>query len=124
METGNAIKIIMALANGINPRTGEGFSEKSPYRNPQTIQALLVAIEGLKQIKSAEERQKSPKNAGEYWKDDEDLQLISAFDAGEKVSQLAKKHQRSRGAIVSRLLMHGRVPPPVTRRHRVKKLQL
>lgn len=123
MDTAKAIKIVSALAKGINPRTGEEFSEKNPYRNPRTIRALLMAVRGLEQIKKNEGRQLG--NAGTPWKEKENQQLVSAFDAGRTVGQLAKNHQRTEGAIRSRLLHLGKVKPnSVVRRTRVKNFQL
>jgi len=127
MEIENAIKIVSALAKGINPRTGDEFSERSPYRNPRTIRALLMAVNGLEQIKNCDDRrQQLPSNAGQPWRDEEEQQqqLITAFDAGRTVKQLAKKHQRTVGAIRSRLVRLGRLTPFGDRRTRVKIFQL
>ncbi len=126
MDTAKAIEIVSALAKGINPLTGDEFSERSPYRNPRTIRALLMAVKGLEQIKNCDDRrQQLPSNAGQPWRDEEDQQLISAFDAGRTISQLAKKHQRTEGAIRSRLFVHGRLQLPlVVRGARSKKFQL
>lgn len=123
MKIGKAIKIVNALAKGVNPRTGAEFSEKSPYRDQRTIRALLMATKVLEQIKKNEDRHLG--NAGTPWKGKEERQLVSAFDAGRKISQLAKEHQRTEGAIRSRLLHLGKVKPnSVVRRACVKTFQL
>lgn len=43
------------------------------------------------------------RNAGMPWDDQETAALLSAFDAGASISQLAAAHERTEGGIVSRL---------------------
>ena len=49
----------------------------------------------------------SPARAGEGWSSEEDQQLTREFWKGKKFEQMAKAHQRSRGAIMSRLVHLG-----------------
>ncbi len=55
----------------------------------------------------ADSNNSRPTRAGEPWDEDEDQRLAHAFHAGEPFSQIAETHQRSRGAIVSRLVRLG-----------------
>jgi hypothetical protein len=48
-------------------------------------------------------------NAGKAWTDDEVARLLSNFQAGFSIYQLALQHQRSPNAIITRLIVHGRV---------------
>jgi hypothetical protein len=50
-------------------------------------------------------------NAGKPWSDDEDRQLLSAFDNGRPLAELAQSHSRTRGGIQARLIRHGRLAP-------------
>lgn len=47
MELTKVIQIITALADGVNPQTGEVFLDNSPYEHPETIRALFTAISML-----------------------------------------------------------------------------
>ena len=47
MELTKTIQIIHALADGINPQTGEVFPDNSPYQHPETIRALFTALSTL-----------------------------------------------------------------------------
>jgi len=52
-----------------------------------------------------------PRRVYEYWTQEEDGRLREGFDAGLSAKQLAERHQRSLGAIKSRLLHLGLVIP-------------
>jgi hypothetical protein len=110
MDTAKSLEIIRALANGVDPHTGEEFSANSPYQHPQIIRALFVAIHALERVKKAGDRQRQPPdNAGKAWADEEDHRLVSAFDSGKTTKQLAEEHQRTEGSIRSRLVKHGKI---------------
>ncbi len=47
MENTQAVRIISALANGMNPITGEIYSSDSPYQSPDIVRALFVAVRAL-----------------------------------------------------------------------------
>lgn len=110
MDTTSSLEIIRALANGVDPHTGEELSADSPYQHPQTIRALFAAIRALELLKKADARQQRlPDNAGKAWTDEEDQRLISGFDSGKTAKQLAEEHQRTEGSIRSRLIKHGKI---------------
>jgi hypothetical protein len=102
------------LARGIDPETGEILAGQSPFNNPQVIRALFFAVKELDKLdgapapagRAARER---PENAGRSWSDEEDADLLNAFDAGVSPKDLAVKHRRTKGAIDSRLVRLGRV---------------
>src|SRR5262249_61243769 len=49
-------------------------------------------------------------NAGKPWTPAEEATLVRAFEAGAKISQLARQHGRTRQAIQGRLYRLGKVP--------------
>lgn len=51
-----------------------------------------------------------PEGAGAAWTDQEDQQLDSEFTSGMKISEIAKAHSRTSGAIRARLKKHGLIP--------------
>lgn len=48
-----------------------------------------------------------PDGAGASWSEEEDKQLDEEFKGGMKISEMAKIHNRSNGAICARLRKHG-----------------
>jgi hypothetical protein len=110
MENSQAIRIVQALANGINPITGEAFPDASPYNDPAVIRALFQCLRALDRL-SQQDRVKRgfPENAGKPWATDQDHLLVAAFDRGTSVSQMAREHGRTEGAIAARLVRLGRL---------------
>lgn len=52
MDEHKALKIVMDLADGVDPQSGNTLPPESPYQNPETIRALFAATLALKyQIK-------------------------------------------------------------------------
>ena len=113
MEEARALTIVTALASGVNPLTGELFAADSPYQSPDVIRALYIAVRVLEA--PGRRRTRGPgaasSNAGKPWSDAEDRQLLSAFDNGQPLAELAQTHGRTRGGIQARLIRHGRLTP-------------
>ena len=110
MDATSSIPIIEALANGVDPHTGEVFSADSPYQHPQTVRALFVAMQALERAKKSDDRIKSlPGNAGKPWPEEEDVRLVTAFDLGKTYKQIAEEHERTEYAICSRLVKLGKI---------------
>jgi len=120
MPTDNPIEILLALAHGIDPKTGEVLPPQSPYQNPDVIRALFDGIRALEEkerieINSSSKRkldENMPARAGQAWDDREAQQLMEQFDKGAKISQIAQLHQRTPGAIRSRLVRLGKIEDP------------
>lgn len=65
-------------------------------------------VDGGENIVADKLRNKSrPANAGGAWDEREDTQLIQEYNEGMKISEIAQIHQRTRGAIRSRLKKKG-----------------
>lgn len=106
----DAKKIIDALANGVDPETGEILPAQSTFNNPQVIRALFVALKALDGAARRAERNSSlPGNAGRSWQETEDKDLLASFDAGVPIKEIAAKHGRTQGAIAARLVRLGRI---------------
>jgi len=113
MNATEALHILRALADGVDPQTGEEFSDGSPYQNPQTVRALFKSIAALEAVEQREKRVKSlPRHAGKAWDAAEDENLGAEFDAGASIRELSQKHERTEGAIQSRLVKLGKIQPP------------
>ncbi|MBB6240529.1 hypothetical protein HDC90_005207 [Pedobacter sp. AK013] len=97
MDNNRNIEILQALAAGTDPVTGEVFRADSPYNQPQIIRALFFALDELRAV--AEKG-----NQGMPWSEEEDAWLAERFGNGTKITELAKLHSRTYGAIKARLL--------------------
>lgn len=112
MDDNKALAIVSALANGVNPQTGETFEVESPYQAADVIRALYVAARALEMTsrsKGRNNRARMPANAGKPWTEQEDRELLDKFDDGLSVAQLAQSHDRTLAGIQARLERHGRL---------------
>ena len=111
MTPEEAKQIIDVLASGVDPATGEMLPENNPLNSPHVIRALFIASKALERMAGKPTRQgaAAPGKAGKPWSEDEDRRLLDGFDAGTLVAALALAHERSHGAITSRLIRLGRL---------------
>ncbi len=116
MDEVKALSIVSALANGVNPQTGEVFPDDSPYQTAEIVRALFVAARALQSQPVTRRRSDAPVNAGKPWSEGDDAQLLKAFDRGVAIVDLAQAHGRTVVGIQARLEKHGRVPPQVDNR--------
>ena len=72
MDEARALAIVAALANGVNPLTGEVFAVDSPYQSPEVIRALYCAGRALEAAGRRRTRGQGPasSNAGKPWTED------------------------------------------------------
>lgn len=104
MDNDKTIEVLTALANGIDPVTGEVFPPDSPYQQPAVIRALFHAlslIDGKPRIKR---RENGPLNSHQPWTPEEDQRLTAAFLNKMDIEALSREHQRTEGAIRERLV--------------------
>ncbi|WCE28467.1 hypothetical protein [Vibrio sp. SCSIO 43137] len=113
MDNEKAYSIIDALANGIDPSTGEYFPEDSPYNNPDVIRALFYVLRTKpaqkKQKKSLEEKQQEniskglPKNYGLPWTDETVEYVINQYHANVAIELIAQEVARKPSSIIGLL---------------------
>lgn len=116
MEISEALQIIRFLADGVDPITGEVFPDDSPYQHHRVIRSLSVAVAALERAAERKERESHlPGKAGQPWTEDEDRLLIERFDAAISPKELARQHNRTEGAIQSRLVKLGKIVLPAAR---------
>ena len=110
MDHSEALSVVRSLANGVDPETGEVFPPESAYQRPQTVRALYEAATALERIERFERRKRElPAKTGEPWSEDEDRKLLSGFDAGRGLPDLAAAHQRTQTGVRARLVKYGRL---------------
>lgn len=105
MDIARAKELLSALADGIDPFTGELFGQDHVCNQPEMIRAFHEILNVI----PAEKKKKLPINAGKPWTDIEEDTLLDEFDSGMTTSAIAKAHGRSRGAIESRLTALGKL---------------
>ncbi|MGA9965386.1 MAG: hypothetical protein WBQ10_09290 [Terriglobales bacterium] len=109
MEIQEAIKVIRALADGVNPETREGLKDDSICRNPQAVMALNRALAAL--VTLQERELKKPASAGQYWSRAEDKQICEELHKGMNFEDIAKSHNRTVPSIIVRLVKLGKIAP-------------
>ncbi len=68
---------------------------------------MLEQDQQKKKASSTPSNATKPSNAGNPWNSAEDANLLQAFEAGATIQELIEQHQRTKGAILSRLARHG-----------------
>lgn len=100
MDISKAKEIISALAEGIDPTTGEVLPDDSVYNKGDVVRALYTALRSLDAKKS---QRSLPDNAGKPWSKDEEERLKELYDSGLSKKDISKELGRSTGSISSRL---------------------
>lgn len=112
MQIEVALPIIRALADGVNPITGEAYPDQSPYAEPRTLRALYAAANLMqREVEREKRRERLPANFGKPWADGEDRLLVTEFDAGVPLHEIARKHLRTQSSIKLRLEKLGKIEP-------------
>ena len=115
MQLQNALPIVRALADGVDPHTGDVFADQSPYAEPKTLRALFSAVELMeREVERERRRERLPANFGKPWSEGEDRTLIAEFDAGVTLPEIARKHARTHSSIRLRLEKLGKIEPTAT----------
>jgi hypothetical protein len=106
MEPDRGIEIVQSLADWVDPCSGERFAPDSPYQQADTVRALHLALEGLTKLRRSTARKTGP---GRAWTEDEEKEVLRQFDDKIDVEEIAKQHERTKGAIWARLEKLGRI---------------
>jgi hypothetical protein len=135
MTFAEALQIVITLADGRNPISGQLLAADHVCRHPRVMLALGAVVQQVRELAAnpppcapgdvilCEAISHSPQatscdvsvrpapaNAGKHWTGQEDAELLRAFDAGTDIGQLSRKHGRTRQAIYGRLYRLGKVP--------------
>jgi hypothetical protein len=105
-----AVSILRMLVDGKHPLTGEALPDESCYQSAKVLRALLAGIDSLEKAAKRKSRP-LPAVAGSPWDADEDQSLVTEFESGILIVDLERTHQRTEGAIRSRLIRLGKLVP-------------
>lgn len=116
MDQKQTISVLEALANGVDPMTGEVLPAASPYNSPEVIRALFHALKLIpkpKRLKkSVEEKQQAnlskglPKNYGLPWSEEDLSKVIHDYQSGFPVENIAQEVHRLPTSVVHVLEKH------------------
>lgn len=108
MDIQRAKELLEMLADGINPLTGEVLSYNDSCNQGEIVRALNVAVAELDKL-TVKRSKPQPDNAGKPWTKEEEEQLTEEYQGGIAANEIAKLHNRSKGAIAARLARLGMV---------------
>lgn len=104
MELNEARRVVEALAAGVDPRTGEVVGGDSVLESSMVVRALHVALGAIEaQIRREASKTALPGNAGNPWTREEEMEVERRFKMGESAGEIARRHGRTKGAIIARL---------------------
>lgn len=105
IELSYAKEYIRAMAEGIDPNTGELFDEGHICNQVETVRVLYTILRELEQTEKPSGKKEHPNrpNAGAPWTEEEDEQLRQEFLDEKTQKEMCVSHGRTRGAITSRL---------------------
>ena len=104
MDINRAKEILSALAEGVDPTTGEVLPEDSIYNKAEVIRAMYTILNCLETYKS---KKGLPQNAGKPWSAEDDERLKVYFESGMTKKELCAEFERTTGSITSRLAKLG-----------------
>ncbi len=111
MDEVKALEVVKALADGVDPESGEVFGSESVYQRPDVKCAMIASVKALeKAVKAKQRKNNQPGRAGRPWDDEEAEKVSTAYDKGIGIKEIANKHQRTKWAIESRLAKMGKIP--------------
>jgi len=106
MDIQRAKELLKMLADGVNPLTGEVLDYNDSCNQGEIVRALNTAVTELDKL-IAKKSRSQPDNAGKPWTKEEEDQLVKEYQSGITAIEIAKIHNRSKGAIAARLVRLG-----------------
>lgn len=104
MDITRAKEIVSALAEGVDPTTGEVLPDNSVCNKGEVVRALYTVLHHLNEKQS---KKKLPANAGKPWSKEDDEKLKAYFRSGMTTKEISTVFQRTNNSIASRLLLLG-----------------
>jgi hypothetical protein len=103
-NSANAKRVLTALIDGVHPETGAELKNESILQSVGVLRCLMTARDALATVEARElRRAQLPSGVGKTWTDEEEQQLVTQFQAGEPLENIAHSHSRTVRAIEARL---------------------
>lgn len=103
MDINKAKEIISALAEGIDPTTGELLSDDNVCNKGEVVRAFYTILKELEPKK----KKTLPENNGKPWTKEDEEHLISLYQNGLTKKEIAKEFGRTVGGISARMARLG-----------------
>ena len=104
MNINKAKEMISALAEGIDPTTGEILPDNSVCNKGDIVRAFYAVINHL-DVKMP--KKKLPANAGKPWSKEDEDSLVSLYRSGAPKMDICKTLQRTEAGVAARLVHLG-----------------
>ena len=92
MDIHEALRIMRALADGVNPGTGEALMADAVYQNAPVVRAFHRAEGALEYLQERERSKKTPTaNGGKSWSRAEDQQVCEELRRGVDFTRLRRR---------------------------------
>ena len=105
MDILRAKELLISLADGVNPYTGEILPNDCICNQAEIVRAFHCILNSLKE----KPRKKLPENAGKPWSTEEEEALSRMFDAGSTRKDMRMYFKRTDGALAARLVQLGKI---------------
>lgn len=103
-----SLDIVLALIRGEDPKDNSPLPADSVLNRSEVLRALLEASSALVSVADREARRAQlPNNVGRAWTEEEEADLVKAFEKNMTVEEIAKAHQRTIRAIETRAVAIG-----------------
>ena len=106
MDIMRAKEIIGALAEGVDPTTGEVLPDNSVCNKGEIVRALYTILNCLEEKKP---KKNTPANAGKPWSAEAEKELCEMYDKGTTAKELSHYFQRTKSSIAARLVHLGKI---------------
>lgn len=113
MNQDKIVTIIEALANGIDPITGEVLPDNSPYNQPEVIRSLFQVTKLIPKAKKSkrttEQKQQEnlekglPKNYGLAWLEGDINSVVNQYKSNVTIDDIAEEQARKPSSIIGLL---------------------
>lgn len=104
MDIIRAKEVISALAEGIDPTTGEVLPDNSVCNKGEVVRALYAILDSLDKKKAAK---RAPENAGKPWSTEDETTLVSLYRSGASTRDICNTFKRTPTGIAARLVRLG-----------------
>lgn len=108
MDITRAVEILNAVAQGVNPFTGEVLPADCICNQVEMVRALYCVLNEVKPSLGKKEKSQ-PENAGKPWTQEDDAILLQMFDHNYAPDNIEEYFKRSQGSIASRLVRLGKI---------------
>jgi hypothetical protein len=112
MQEQRARQILQCLVQGVDPFDGTELPAGTILQRAEVLRALLAGVSALEAgAARATRRAQLPLNVGRAWSAEEQSALITSYQSGEKLAEVAARHGRTLRGIEARLEKLGLMAP-------------